>query len=93
MKAIWNGETIAESDKTIELEGMVYFPPESVKKEYLHKNGGTYICSWKGVCDYYDVTVNNKTIEGAAFIYAKPDEAAKEIADWVAFWKGVELKK
>ena len=93
MKAIWNGEVIAESDKIIELEGKVYFPPESVKKEYLHKNGDTYVCSWKGVCDYYDVTVDDKTAEGAAFIYPEPEEAAKEIAGWVVFWREMEVKE
>jgi hypothetical protein len=35
MKAIWNGKTIAESDDTVVIEGNHYFPPESVKEEYL----------------------------------------------------------
>jgi len=34
-KAVWNGAVIAESDKTIEVEGNQYFPPDAVKREYL----------------------------------------------------------
>jgi len=39
-KAIWNGVTLAESDKPEIVEGNVYFPPESVKWEYF-KDGET----------------------------------------------------
>ena len=35
MKAIWNGTVIAESDDTVVVEGNHYFPPESVRKEFL----------------------------------------------------------
>jgi uncharacterized protein (DUF427 family) len=32
MKATWENTVLAESDKTIVVEGNHYFPPESVKK-------------------------------------------------------------
>ena len=35
MKAIWKDTVIAESDQTIEVEGNFYFPPDSVRREYL----------------------------------------------------------
>ena len=31
MKAIWNGEVIAESDKTLDVGGYLYFPRQSVR--------------------------------------------------------------
>lgn len=34
MKAIWNGQVIAESDQTIVIEGNHYFPPQSVRQEF-----------------------------------------------------------
>jgi uncharacterized protein (DUF427 family) len=34
-KAVWNGAVLAESDQTVEVEGNHYFPPDSVKREYL----------------------------------------------------------
>ncbi|MFN2500275.1 MAG: DUF427 domain-containing protein, partial [Pyrinomonadaceae bacterium] len=35
MKAIWNGATLAESDKTIVVEGNHYFPEDSINKEFF----------------------------------------------------------
>ena len=43
-RATWNGTVIAESDKFEFLEGNVYFPPESVKIEYLKDIGTDYEC-------------------------------------------------
>ena len=54
MKAIWKNKVIAESDKTVVVENNHYFPPGSVKIEYLKKSGNTYKCHWKGIADYYD---------------------------------------
>ncbi|MDE2078927.1 MAG: DUF427 domain-containing protein [Patescibacteria group bacterium] len=91
MKAIWNNRVIAESDDTVVVEGNHYFPRESVKMEYLAKNGDTYTCPWKGVCDYYDVTVDGKTAKGAAFMYPDPKPEAKHIKGYFAFWQGVAV--
>ena len=33
MKAIWNGQVIAESDKTIIVENNHYFPANAIKQE------------------------------------------------------------
>ncbi len=35
MKAIWRGQVIAESDRTLEVGGYRYFPRESVRMDYL----------------------------------------------------------
>jgi uncharacterized protein (DUF427 family) len=35
VKATWNGVTIADSDRTVLVEGNHYFPPESVDHEHL----------------------------------------------------------
>ena len=91
MKAIWNNKVIAESDKTVIVESNHYFPSESVKMEYLKKNGKTYTCPWKGVCDYYDVTVEGKTSKGWAWMYPNPKPEAENITGRFAFWQGVEV--
>lgn len=91
MKAIWNKKVIAESDDTVVVENNHYFPPESVKMEYLKKNGDTYRCHWKGVCDYYDVTVDGKTSKNGGWMYPNPTNPAKKIKGRFAFWQGVEV--
>ena len=58
MKAIWNEKVIAESDKTIMIEGNHYFPIDSVKKEYLKESKTNTHCFWKGEASYYDVKIN-----------------------------------
>lgn len=90
-KAIWDETPIAESDYCIEVEGNQYFPPDSVKHEFLKSSSTTTSCPWKGEAHYYDVVVNGKVNKDAAWYYPKPKEAASNIKDYVAFWKGVKI--
>jgi uncharacterized protein (DUF427 family) len=91
-KAIWENEVIAESDRTIEVEGNQYFPPESLRKEFLRPNDHHTTCPWKGTASYYDVEVAGKKNGGAAWYYLDPKPAAKQIKDYVAFWRGVKVE-
>ena len=91
MKAIWNGTIIAESDQTVEVENNHYFPPDAVNMEYLKKTDAQYTCPWKGTCDYYEVTVDDETVEDGAWMYSNPSEAASHIKNHFAFWHGVEI--
>lgn len=91
MKAEWNGAVIAESDKTIVIEGNHYFPPGSVRQEYLQSSSTTSICPWKGTAHYYNVVVEGKENSDAAWYYPIPKEAATEIKDHVAFWRGIDV--
>ena len=91
MKAIWNGKVIAESNDIIRLEGNSYFPKDSVKREYLQESDTHTACPWKGEAYYYTIKVDGKINEDAAWYYPHPKDAAKVIANYVAFWKGVEI--
>ncbi|NVM23363.1 MAG: DUF427 domain-containing protein [Desulfobacterales bacterium] len=89
MKAIWKNVTLAESDNTIVIEGNHYFPPESIRKEYFQESATHSICPWKGMASYYDIVVDGDTNADAAWYYPGPKEAAKQIKDYVAFWRNV----
>ena len=91
MKAIWNGETIAESDKTIVVENNHYFPKESVKADYLKESSTHTTCPWKGLASYYSLEVDGQINPDAAWYYPDPKPAASQIKDYVAFWKGVQV--
>ncbi|PHR49683.1 MAG: hypothetical protein COA32_00710 [Fluviicola sp.] len=93
MKAIWNGEIIAESDETIEVEKNHYFPPDSIYKSYFTESDTTSNCPWKGEAHYYNVQVNGEVNEDAAWYYPFPKKAAEEIKSYVAFWHGVKIEK
>ena len=91
MKAIWNNEILAESDKTVVVEGNHYFPEDSINKEFFKQSETHTVCGWKGTASYYDVVANGKTNKDAAWFYPTPKDDAKEIENHVAFWKGVEV--
>ena len=83
---------IAESDQCIEVEGNQYFPPDSVKRDFLQPSSKTSVCPWKGLAHYYDVVVGEELNRDAAWYYPEPKAAAKQINDYVAFWHGVEVR-
>ena len=93
MKAIWNNQIIADSDKTIQIEGNHYFPADTIKKEFFKKSETHTTCPWKGVASYYNVEVDGEVNKDAAWYYPETKPAAREIKDYVAFWKGVEVIK
>ena len=91
MKAIWNGAILAESDRTVVVEGNHYFPSDSIKSGHFRKSETHTTCPWKGEASYYDIVVNGEVNKDAAWHYPDPSEAAKQIKDHVAFWKGVQV--
>ena len=93
MKATWKDTVIAESDDTVVVEGNHYFPPESVRQEHLQPSTKQTTCPWKGEASYYHVEVNGNVNENAAWYYPEPSDAAKEIRDHIAFWKGVGIEE
>jgi len=92
VKAIWKDKIIAETDEYEMIEGNVYFPPGRVKKEFLKDSDYHTTCPFKGLASYYDVVVNGKINKDAAWYYPKPKKAYEKIKDYVAFWRGVEVK-
>ena len=89
--AKWNGAVVAESDKTVVVEGNHYFPLDAVNTGYLQPSDTTSRCPWKGLASYYSLLVDGETNRDAAWTYAEPFEAAKAIKGHIAFWKGVEV--
>ncbi|MFG3817124.1 DUF427 domain-containing protein [Limnothrix redekei] len=91
-KAIWNGTVIAESDRTEVVEGNHYFPPDTIKADYFQPSNTHTTCGWKGVASYYTIAVDGQTNPDAAWYYPEPKDAAKKIAGYVAFWRGVKVE-
>ena len=92
VKALWNGQVIAESNRTEIVEGNHYFPIEDVRKDFIEPSDHKSSCPWKGVAQYYSVVVDGERNRDAAWCYADPKPAAKNIAGRVAFWKGVKVE-
>jgi len=92
MKAIWNGAVLAESNATVVVEGNHYFPASAIVKEHFQPSATHTVCGWKGTASYYTIDANGKKNPDAAWYYPEPKDAAKEIAGYVAFWKGVTVE-
>ncbi len=91
-RAIWNGVVVAESDHCETVEGNLYFPPESLRREYFQPSSTHTTCFWKGQASYYTLVVNGQENKDAAWYYPDPKPAAANIRGYVAFWKGVKVE-
>jgi uncharacterized protein (DUF427 family) len=89
--ATWNGTVIAESDDIVIVEGNAYFPRDSVREELLRPSDTHTICPWKGTASYFSLEVDGQVNQDAVWYYPEPKDAAKEITDRVAFWRGVTV--
>lgn len=92
MKAVWKGITLAESDKTIVVEGNHYFPADSVREEYLSRTHAFSVCPWKGIARYYTIHANGDKNRNAAWTYPHPYPWIRKIRGHVAFWGGVDIR-
>ena len=92
-KAVWNGIVIAESETYETVEGNVYFPESSLKREFFRPSSTTSTCPWKGQARYYSLFSDGQENPDAAWYYPDPKPAARKIKNHVAFWRGVEVEK
>lgn len=92
MKAVWNKQVLAESDDIVELEGNQYFPKDSINEEFFERSPNRSECPWKGTAYYFHLNVDGTENQNAAWYYPEPKEAASEIKDRIAFWKGVVIE-
>ncbi len=93
MKAVWSGAVIAESERSVVVDGYHYFPPNSVRAGALEPSVHRTVCSWKGTASYFDVVVDGRRNPNAAWSYADPKPAAKQLEGWIGFWGGVTIEQ
>ena len=69
------------------------FPPAAIRAEHFQPSDTHTVCPWKGTASYYDVVVNGEVNKDAAWFYPETKDAAKNIENCVAFWKGVKVSE
>nr|GAT50570.1 predicted protein [Mycena chlorophos] len=89
MKVLLNGTStvLADSNDTVVVEGNHYFPPSAVNKEFFTDSNSSTVCPWKGTASYYNASVDSNVVKDVAWYYPEPSEKAKNIKDYVAFYK------
>jgi uncharacterized protein (DUF427 family) len=90
-KAVWNGKTLAESERYEVVEGNIYFPADAIRPEHFRPSSTHTTCWWKGLAHYYTVVVDGRENPDAAWFYPEPLPAAHNIRGMVAFWRGVQV--
>ncbi len=63
-----------------------YIPPEDVEKIYFQKSSRQTYCEWKGIANYYDITVEEQHTANAAWYYANPTPYFAVLKDHLAFY-------
>ncbi|MDR3745134.1 MAG: DUF427 domain-containing protein [Acidobacteriaceae bacterium] len=89
-KAIWNGQTVAESETFETFDGNIYFPDASVKREFFRASSTTSSSPW-GQARYYTLLIDGQENPDAAWYYPDPKPTARSIKHHVAFWRGVDI--
>jgi uncharacterized protein (DUF427 family) len=92
LKARLQDCVIAESDDIVEEDGYHYFPLAAVRVEWLAKTPKTAsdrACP-HGV-QFYDVVIDGKNAERAAWIYEAPRPSMRHVADRFGFWRDIEV--
>ncbi len=90
-KVMWNNQLLAESKKIKTLEGITYFPPDSVNKKFFKNSITHYVCPWKVMANYYNLAIEGNVYWNAAWYYPNPSKYAKSIKNYVAFSKNVDV--
>ena len=78
MRAVWNGVVLAESDRTVVVEGNHYFPAESLRQEYFRPSATHTVCGWKGTASYYNIEVDGQVNRDAAWAALARDKKARD---------------
>ena len=98
MKAVLGDTVIAEAPKEdlVSIEGNWYFPPSSVRSEFLVESATPYTCPWKGECQYFSVKDGEALLQYRAWSYPNPyptsfERVGKDYSNYVALWKEVQV--
>jgi uncharacterized protein (DUF427 family) len=92
-QATYKGALLAESEDVVEVEGNVYFPMNSLRRDLVRPSETHTVCSWKGTASYFDVVVGGEVNRDAVWYYPTPKVGAEAVAGRVAFWRGVEVRR
>jgi uncharacterized protein (DUF427 family) len=85
VQAVWEGTVLAASSRTLQLNGVVYFPPEDVCLEYLTESATSRVSLSFGQARHFDVTVAGRTDPSAAWHWPPPSPLARHLPGHVAF--------
>ena len=85
-------KVIAESERTLEVDGYRYFPRAGVRMDLLRAAPQTpHDLECPHGVQFYDVTDGGACSERAAWSYEAPRGPMKKVENWIGFWEDVEI--
>jgi uncharacterized protein (DUF427 family) len=96
-RAIFKGETLAESDNALVLlengyTPRIYFPQADVRMDLLNRTDTKTHCPFKGDAAYWTLSAGGKTLENAAWAYLDPLPEITIIAGHISFVDAVQVE-
>ncbi len=91
VQVVFNGVVIADSRRAKRVletshPPAYYIPRDDIRMDYLTPTPRRTVCEFKGVAHYFTISVNNKTVENAAWSYSRPSEGYEAITDYIAVY-------
>jgi len=91
VRVMFNGETIADSQRAVVLREtglppVYYFPPEDVRQDLLEPTELHTRCPYKGEASYWTVRVGGRMAENAMWGYLDPLAGREDIRGYRAFY-------
>ncbi|MEM7025353.1 MAG: DUF427 domain-containing protein [Pseudomonadota bacterium] len=91
IRAVFNGTVVADSERALVMHEtgyapIPYFPRADVRMDLLQPTEHHTHCPFKGDASYWDMVVDGKRAENAAWSYEDPFEEAEIVRDHIAFY-------
>lgn len=91
IRVVFNGETIADSARTIRVletshPPVFYIPKDDIRMNLLARTATETYCEWKGSATYWTLTVGDRTAPDAAWSYERPIAGFESIQGHLAFY-------
>jgi uncharacterized protein (DUF427 family) len=91
IQIVLNGQTIVDTTAAYRVletshPPVYYLPPADIQMQYLQATTRGSFCEWKGNALYYNVVVDNRRIENAAWAYPTPTKNFESIVNYLAFY-------
>ncbi|MEO0564227.1 MAG: DUF427 domain-containing protein [Chloroflexota bacterium] len=91
IQVIFNGVTIVETTNAKRIletshPPTYYLPPEDVRMDLLTLVNRRTYCEFKGAASYYDLTVDGKTVQNAAWTYQQPNPGYEAVKNHLCFY-------
>ena len=96
VRAVVNGETIADSKRAVVLREtrhtpVYYFPRHDVRMDLAERTDHHTFCPFKGEASYWTLSVGDRSVENVMWSYETPFEEATDMKDLVAlYWNKVD---